>query len=750
MCPAIASAEPTVARQWTESLREAIRLDFTSRPTVQARNFFHLSVAMYDAWVAYDNGSSPYMLGREIAGVAVPFAGVAKPADLRAARNEAISYAAYRLLHHRFRNIIISSEEAQAVFDAQLAALGYDSSITSTDYRSGSPAALGNYIAQGLIEIGLQDGSNEALRHANQIYQPTNPPLFPALRGNGTIVDLNRWQPLVVKEFIDQTNVIYDGELPDFISPEWGFVTPFALRRDDLTIHERDGVKYLVYHDPGPPIYASGDGADPRDNGPVEGEGSLNSDFLWGHLLVVLWSAHLDPADGVTIDISPAVIGNLDLDELPRTPSEMRDFYDVSEGGDGSPGHDLNPVTEEPYESQIVPRGDYARVVAEYWAGGLETETTPGTWFTILDQVSDHPQFEKRYRGEGEELDRLEWEVKAYFTLGGALHDAAISAWSIKGWYDYVRPLSVFRWLSDHGQSSATDHESYSPFGLPLVPGHIEIIEQGDPVAEVAGDPDFNVGRVKLLAWRGPEFVFDKEIDVAGVHWILARHWWPYQRATYVTPNSAGYVSGHATFGRAAAEVLTQLTGDPFFPGGMGKFHAQRNEFLKLEDGPSVDVTLQWATYRDAADQAAIAQIWGGTQPPVADISGRRIGARVGIDAFALADQFIKGRPPTVVEERSRDVVPEAFALLANHPNPFNGRTTIRFDLAEPDDVQLAVFNLAGQRVAVLASGARTEGAYEFLWDGRGDDGHQLATGVYVAQLKAGARAERRKLLLLR
>ena len=67
------------------------------------------------------------------------------------------------------------------------------------------------------------------------------------------------------------------------------------------------------------------------------------------------------------------------------------------------------------------------------------------------------------------------------------------------------------------------------------------------------------------------------------------------------------------------------LTGDEFFPGGLGKFIAKKQEFLVFEDGPSVDMTLEWATYRDASDQCSLSRIWGGIDPPADDVSGRLI-----------------------------------------------------------------------------------------------------------------------------
>ena len=299
----------------------------------------------------------------------------------------------------------------------------------------------------------------------------------------------------------------------------------------------------------------------------------------------------------------------------------------------------MNARTGKPYEPQIVPRGDYTRALAEFWADGPKSETPPGHWFTILNYVHDHPAFE-RHRGAGPILDDLEWDVKAYLALGGAVHDAAISAWGIKGWYDSVRPISAIRAMADRGQSSDPNLPRYSPEGIHLIDGYIEMVQAGDPLA---GEDGKNVGKIKLYAWRGPNFIDDPNTDVAGVGWILAENWWPYQRPTFVTPPFAGYISGHSTFSRAAAEVLTLLTGDEYFPGGLAEFHVKRNEYLVFEDGPSTDLTLQWATYRDAAVQSALSRIWGGIHPPQDDIPGRMIGQKVGIKAFFEAERLFSG-----------------------------------------------------------------------------------------------------------
>jgi hypothetical protein len=187
--------------------------------------------------------------------------------------------------------------------------------------------------------------------------------------------------------------------------------------------------------------------------------------------------------------------------------------------------------------------------------------------------------------------------------------------------------------MADQGQSSDPELPNYNAAGLPLVPGYVEFITSDDPI-ELRGQDNEFIEDIKVRAWRGPKAINIPAIDRAGVGWIRAKEWWPYQRPTFVTPPFAGYVSGHSTFSRSAAEVLTLLTGDAYFPGGIGSFTAEAHSFLVFEDGPSEDVELQWATYRDAADQSGLSRIWGGIHPPQDDFPGRIMGETIGIDAF--------------------------------------------------------------------------------------------------------------------
>ena len=699
--PTLVSSQHSVAREWNEVLLEGIRNDF-ARPTIHSRNLYHFSLAIYDTWAAYDPVASPFLLGRKVDGFILPFDGISAPTDLKEARKEAISYAAYRIIATRYRNSP-GRFVTLAKCDSLMTDLGYDLDYVSTDYSTGNPAALGNYIAEGVLKFGLQDGSNEVNNYRSQFYEPINEPLFVRSSGNTQLSDPNRWQPLAFEVFIGQSGIPEPGQVPAFVSPEWGQVTPFALEKEDRNFYKRDGNTYWVYHDPGPPPYVY-----------PESGAEASNEYLWGFEMVAIWSSHLDPDDGVMWDISPAAQGN--NTSYPTRFEDYRSFYNTMEGGDFSTGHTMNPHTGQPYAPQIVPRGDYTRVLAEFWADGPDSETPPGHWFTILNYVNDHPDLKKRFKGEGADLDNLEWDVKTYFTLGGAMHDAAISAWGLKGYYDYLRPISVIRWLGGLGARGGN-----SP-GFRVIPDFIEEVKDNDPLAVVNGVS--NIGKFKLKTWEGPN---------AGVDWRLAEQWWPYQRPTFVTPPFAGYVSGHSTFSRAAAEVLTSITGDPFFPGGIGEFVAKKNDFLVFEIGPSTDIVLQWATYRDASDQTSLSRIWGGIHPPADDIPGRLIGEKVGLAAFDQAEKYFTGNVTRPV------LWPSSFA----YPNPVHSGELLYTTLDRVSNfVELQVYNATG--LLVLEEEHNTFNQLISLktrMDG-------LTPGIYIVKVKGDDWEETQKIVV--
>ena len=93
--------------------------------------------------------------------------------------------------------------------------------------------------------------------------------------------------------------------------------------------------------------------------------------------------------------------------------------------------------------------------------------------------------------------------------------------------------------------------------------------------------------------------------------------------------------------------------------------------------------------------------------------------------------------------------LPGSSQLEQNYPNPFNAATTIQFSILRSIEVELAIYNLAGQEVVGLVSDRLQAGVHTVQWDGRDHSGRELASGVYVYRLQAGREMATRKLLLL-
>ena len=135
----VATETPTnsIARVWDEQALSAIRVD-TPHPPAQARNLFSFSVCMYDAWSAYDtNGSVGFVFHNKFTA-----------ANIEAAREEAMSYAVWRMMKER-HFYSKTAATTLASDDALMTALGYDTNNTSRD--TSTPAGVGNSIYDAVL-----------------------------------------------------------------------------------------------------------------------------------------------------------------------------------------------------------------------------------------------------------------------------------------------------------------------------------------------------------------------------------------------------------------------------------------------------------------------------------------------------------------------------------------------------------------------------------------------------------------------
>jgi len=581
-----ASAQ-SIARTWSEEILAAIRID-TPNPPVHARNLFHLAVGMYDAWAVYDTVAIGYVYHeRQTA------------ADIASARRQAISYAAYRILRNRYATSA-NAPTTTAALNSRMASLGYSTSITTT--LGSTPAALGNRIAANILGWGNLDGSNQPGGYSDPNYSNPQPTMVVlqggVVQGGGVPAGTSplRWQPLAFDVALTQNGLEAD-KIQKYVGVTWLNTLPFAHSRTDAS---------KPWIDTGGPALL----------------GSAKDAMCKQEILKVLRSSSRI-SSAALLNISPASIGNNPL------------------GTDGGTGYTSNPVTGSPYASNLVPTGDFARVLAEFWADGPNSETPPGHWHTLANQVADNPLTIKRIGGTGPVVDGLEWDVKTYFALSAATHDAACAAWSLKRYYEGVRPITLIRYMGGKGQCTNPAGPSYSAEGLPLETGVVEVITSATAAVGGRHYGVGSVGDIAVFSWPGEPT--SPSTQTSAVRWMKAKDWVPYQRKTFNTPAFPGYVSGHSTFSRAAAEVLTAITGSAYFPGGLGSFTASANSYLVFERGPSQNITLQWATYYDAADQAGQSRLWGGIHVPEDDFTGRIVGSQSGIQAWNLAKKYWDG-----------------------------------------------------------------------------------------------------------
>jgi hypothetical protein len=180
----------------------------------------------------------------------------------------------------------------------------------------------------------------------------------------------------------------------------------------------------------------------------------------------------------------------------------------------------------------------------------------------------------------------LDEDVKMFFLLGNAVMDAGIATWEVKRFYDTSRPITAIRDLY-RGQ--------------------------------------------QILGWAGPNL---------GNTMILGENWIPYQSPTFVTPPFPEYTSGHSAFSAASAEILKRFTGSDQF--GYSVMIAAGS--LTFEQNlPAETVTLSWATFTEAADQAGLSRRYGGIHFESGDLAGRQLGRMVGDAVWNKALTYING-----------------------------------------------------------------------------------------------------------
>jgi len=111
---------------------------------------------------------------------------------------------------------------------------------------------------------------------------------------------------------------------------------------------------------------------------------------------------------------------------------------------------------------------------------------------------------------------------------------------------------------------------------------------------------------------------------------------------------------------------------------------------------------------------------------------------------------YIDIKQATGIEDYDGSSLPTDFALAQNHPNPFNPSTSISFALPRASEVRLTVFNILGEAVRTLVNERLNAGVHEIRFDGRDNENHNLASGIYFYRIQASDFTASKKMMLLK
>ena len=126
------------------------------------------------------------------------------------------------------------------------------------------------------------------------------------------------------------------------------------------------------------------------------------------------------------------------------------------------------------------------------------------------------------------------------------------------------------------------------------------------------------------------------------------------------------------------------------------------------------------------------------------------VAEHLNFDFFETCTKAALGAVARLARLLPAEIVPKRVALYQNYPNPFNAVTTVSFALPEASNVELAVYDISGRRMALIERGREEEGVVNRSWNGKDDHGRPLASGVYFLRLRAETSEAVRKIVILR
>lgn len=215
---------------------------------------------------------------------------------------------------------------------------------------------------------------------------------------------------------------------------------------------------------------------------------------------------------------------------------------------------------------------DKEKAIVEFMRDGPRSTGQSGHWLRFAQDVS---------RRDKHDLDQ---DVKLYFAVANTAHDAFISCWETKRYYDSSRPWTLI-------------HHYYK-------------------------------GQ-KIKGWAGPE---------GGVKEMLGEEWHPYSPIVFITPPFPGYTSGHATVSGACSKIIELSTGSDKYG------FAEKRRHCELTEKNAGDfVTLDLPTWSATAEMAALSRAMGGYHIPIDNNVGLAVGRKLAVWSWPKYQEYFNG-----------------------------------------------------------------------------------------------------------
>jgi hypothetical protein len=139
--------------------------------------------------------------------------------------------------------------------------------------------------------------------------------------------------------------------------------------------------------------------------------------------------------------------------------------------------------------------------------------------------------------------------------------------------------------------------------------------------------------------------------------------------------------------------------------------------------------------------------------PPIVIEVGQFWGTLIGMVDYSWDEYGLNPRTPedmSTESDNSPETVPVAATLVGNYPNPFNPETAIFFNLQQPQNVKIDIFNTQGKKVKTLANSNFSAGEHQVIWNGTNQNGSNVASGVYFYKMQAGKYTSTKKMILMK